>query len=253
MREKKRDSEWGEKAAEKKMLAFGVEASLAAAWREFDRNKPSSVPFWTKTEYCESPQRETETLSVKADIWARPAARFSCGLTIQRNARSTPERAFQQFALLLLLGDETVFLFFFFFKSLPISLAGFFFFFFTSAPAGSWHSAVQTAHRCHVHCPGGEMISIGLLLMRLPGSVAGGGMGPGLRAWVRRWLSVRGITQHNLQKRKDWAELKKKKKMRGGIWTWRMAESKLLLLSVTKRSASKLFLPKTYCLASSSD
>lgn len=167
MRERKRHSEWGEKAAEK-ILAFGVEASLAASWRESDRNKPSPVPFWTKTEYCESPQRETETLSVKADIWARPGTRFSCGLTIQRNACSTPEWAFQQFALLLLLGDKTVFLFF-------LIPPHFFGRFFTSAPAGSWHGAVQTAHRCHVHCPGGEVISIGLLLMRLRGSVSGEG------------------------------------------------------------------------------
>lgn len=67
-------------------------------------------------------KRETEMLPMKVDIWARPATRFSRGLTIQRKAHSTSEPFSSSVPLYAPLGSKC----FSFFIYCPNYFAGFY-------------------------------------------------------------------------------------------------------------------------------
>lgn len=124
----------------------------------------------------------------------------------------------------LLLRDQAVFLFL---------ISPQLFSRFTSAPAGSWHSYIRSVqtHKLHTAAmcsvSGGEMISIGLLLMRLVGSLAGVRcMGSGLRARVSPCLSVHCTAQHIFLCEKLLSRIQ----IRRGNWTWRITDSKSSLI-----------------------
>ena len=116
---------------------------------------------------------ETDIAAFQCDIWAHPGTQFS-------RARSASEQGSEQFALPRSPGFKLWLIFFFLF----------FFFFFKSLLGSSAGSHLhrlacgaatftlprtpKTPRGCHVPLSlRGEMISIGLLLMRLAGSLAG--------------------------------------------------------------------------------